>query len=581
MKRAFCLALLPMLVLFLALLLPPTAECVSAQYDDRYQDKETGLYFYIAGEQTGLMTEDETVLLEPCLSGSHFRFSEGLALVQEAASGNWGYIDTSGRWIVAPTLESDLNSDFHDGLATAGKDGLIGILNADGSWAAEPKFTKVTHFSEGLCAASTGEKWGYVDATGRFVIEAEYDKAGLFSEGLAPVSKKGSWSYIDVSGETVISKKYIEAEEFEFGMASVEDDKGWFLIDRQGNEVLRVPGATRYEVRDERTIVAQQADSFQDYWYVYYTLTENGYEEVPMVDSTFDMKDYYPHKGGNVARLDEPATLNRRASTEWRLPRVDGATALFPVYAALVEATYPASTRYEEVADNPDALITCSKTSEAYYRLIDGDADIIFVAGPSESQQAYAQAHGVELELTPIAKEAFVFIVNQNNPLSGLSTEQIRDVYSGRTTQWSELGVDDLGDIIAYQRPQNSGSQTALERMMEGDALMEAPQERIASFMEDIVDVVEYRNYPNAIGYSFRFYVTGLIKARVKLLAVDDIQPTVENIASGAYPLITQVYAVTRRGDENPNTAAFLEWVQSDQGMELIQKSGYVPENPS
>ena len=90
---------------------------------------------------------------------------------------------------------------------------------------------------------------------------------------------------------------------------------------------------------------------------------------------------------------------------------------------------------------------------------------------------------------------------------------------------------------------------------------------------------VEYQNSANAIGYSFRFYVTGLMQADVKLLAIDGVEPTVENITSGAYPLITQVYAVTRKGEENPNVAAFLAWVQSDQGMELIEKSGYVPEH--
>ncbi len=96
--------------------------------------------------------------------------------------------------------------------------------------------------------------------------------------------------------------------------------------------------------------------------------------------------------------------------------------------------------------------------------------------------------------------------------------------------------------------------------------------------MDEMVIRVEYKNAENAIGYSFRFYVTDLMHSDVTLLAVDGVPPTVENIRSGEYPIITQLYAVTRRGEENPNVSIFLDWMTSDQGMELVEKAGYVSE---
>ena len=70
----------------------------------------------------------------------------------------------------------------------------------------------------------------------------------------------------------------------------------------------------------------------------------------------------------------------------------------------------------------------------------------------------------------------------------------------------------------------------------------------------------------------------GFRSYRYNPLSVDGVAPTVENIRSGEYPLITQLYAVTRKGEENPNVALFLDWVTSDAGMELIEKTGYVAE---
>ena len=86
-----------------------------------------------------------------------------------------------------------------------------------------------------------------------------------------------------------------------------------------------------------------------------------------------------------------------------------------------------------------------------------------------------AKEKGVELQVVPVVKEAFVFLVNKQNPVDVLTVKQIRDIYQGIATNWNELGGTDK-EIIAYQRPENSGSQTIMEKqVMENLKMAAAP----------------------------------------------------------------------------------------------------------
>ena len=288
----------------------------------------------------------------------------------------------------------------------------------------------------------------------------------------------------------------------------------------------------------------------------------------------FDYRTYLPFREDSLAeKLGEPAALRFSESDD--LPRMDGATALYPVYAAFCQAVYPPSAAEENLND----VIACSTTTSAYRNIVDGCCDIIFVAGPSEEQETYAAEKGVDLVYTPIGREAFVFFVNPDNPVDGLTLDEIRGIYSGEIRNWEQLGVDGLGEILAYQRDEGSGSQTALKRfVMRDTTLMAAKKEEVIDGMGGIVEQVSaYQNHKNAIGYSFRFYCTALMKDfDVKLLEINGIAPTVENIENGTYPLASSFYAVTR-SDADENTLALLDWICGEQGQALIEKTGYTP----
>lgn len=301
------------------------------------------------------------------------------------------------------------------------------------------------------------------------------------------------------------------------------------------------------------------------------TAVYNQYVESIRVRDRMEIAHYRPfQKDSLVKTLEEPAALKLTEN----LPRMDGATALYPVYAAFAQAVYPDYTQDMPVK----AYVQCSTTSSAYDNIVHGDTDIIFVASPSAEQEAYAKEKGVELVYTPIGREAFVFFVNPKNPLDSLTLSQIRGIYSGQITRWDELNVKGLGNIQAFQRSEGSGSQTALLRLMGETPLMDAPTEKRMGGMLDVVEAAaDYKNFKNAIGYSFRFYCTEMVKdIEVKLLAVEGVSPTVENIENGTYPIASYFYAVTR-ADADENTLALLDWICGPQGQALIEKTGYIP----
>jgi len=250
------------------------------------------------------------------------------------------------------------------------------------------------------------------------------------------------------------------------------------------------------------------------------------------------------------------------------LPVIDGATALYPVYASLAQEFH---------LENEHVL--CSTTVRAYDNLLNGKVDIIFCAAPSDSQIKQFYENNVNIKLVPIGKEAFVFFVNKNNVIDNLTIKNIQDIYSGKIKNWKKLNGANQ-KIRAFQRPENSGSQTMLEKIMGDVSIMKPRRENVSTGMGDIINqVAVYRNFSNAIGYSFLFYSTEMVKNdQIKLLSIEGIYPSRETIQSGSYPFSDNFYAIYVDTDnKNKNIDSFIEWILSEQGQTLISKTGYTP----
>lgn len=297
----------------------------------------------------------------------------------------------------------------------------------------------------------------------------------------------------------------------------------------------------------------------------------NMYNESITIDTSpnINLDEYLPFDGNSkIAELDHEASLK----LDGELPRIDGAAALFPVYSAFVNETYP------DTVELYDGTFEYNNTVYGYEVLADKMTDIFIGVYPSKEQIDYARSQGTEFVFTPIGKEAFVFFVSADNPIESLTTEQIQGIYSGEITNWSEVGGNNE-KIVAFQRNEGSGSQSMLERFMDGKEIMEAPTEQVNDLMAGIISEVasDYKNKSNSIGFSFRFYVEGIIKnPDIKMISIDGIAPTAENVRSEKYPIITPIYAVTYEGQQNENVDKLLQWILSEEGQEIVEKTGYV-----
>lgn len=280
-----------------------------------------------------------------------------------------------------------------------------------------------------------------------------------------------------------------------------------------------------------------------------------------------DVSLYLPHEeDSDLARVESSLKLTDN------LPVLDGAAALVPVYASIIDCVYPkGSVTYEGGVfsdDNfygenfaADSKMQYKNTVRGYQAIVDGTTDILFCAAPSAEQKQYAEEKGVELVYVPVGLEGFVFFVNKNNPVDNLTTDQIRDIYGGTYTNWSQVGGPNR-IINPVTRLEGSGSQSAMNAFM-GDREI-APKSPLAIT-------------GGSIGFSFRYYMDGIVGNNdVKMLSLNGVEPSAENIQNGTYPIIAKFYAIYRADNENENIPVLIDWLLSDEGQKLIEESGYV-----
>ena len=280
-----------------------------------------------------------------------------------------------------------------------------------------------------------------------------------------------------------------------------------------------------------------------------------------------DVSLYLPHnEESDLARIETSLKLQDN------LPVLDGAAALVPVYASIIHNVYPKGcVTYDggEFSDDnfygenfaKDSKMQYKNTVRGYKAIVDGDTDILFCAAPSAEQKAYAEEKGVELVYVPVGLEGFVFFVNEKNPIENLTTSQVRDIYGGKYTNWSQVGGSNR-IINPVTRLEGSGSQSAMNAFM-GDTKI-APKSPLAII-------------GGSIGFSFRYYMDGIVGNKgVKMLSLNGVYPSAKNIQNGTYPVIAKFYAIYRADNENENIPVLIDWLLSDEGQTLIEKTGYV-----
>ncbi len=263
--------------------------------------------------------------------------------------------------------------------------------------------------------------------------------------------------------------------------------------------------------------------------------------------------------------------------TPEEFPGVDGSTACVPLIAQIIADT--TGTPLTEA----QSAVNVSTTAYAWENMGVYDSEavqlLIVYEAPDYVKEEISEA-GTQLDQKAIGRDALVFIVNEDNPVQSLTLDQLRDIYAGRTTNWKELGGDDA-PIVAFQRGEDSGSQTLFRNLLIGDGdLMAAPTELAPASMGGLVDsIASYNNSANAIGFSVYYYIDQMYsQPGLRLLSVEDVTPSYDTIASQEYPLCNDFYAVVRSSDTagTPQRQVY-DWLSTEEGVQCVRTAGYVP----
>ena len=267
----------------------------------------------------------------------------------------------------------------------------------------------------------------------------------------------------------------------------------------------------------------------------------------------------------------EPANLF--TFTRENFPRMDGSTSMVPLGEAV------ASVLLGESRDAVSDLVQFNRTTQSFRNLMNGACDILIVGEPNAAVYDEMDEQGFKADIETIATDALVFVVNADNPVDNLTTEQVRKIYSGEITNWSEVGGNDA-PIEAFQRNENAGSQALMIKLvMQDTPLMDAPEDYIVTSMGGLMEAVKsYDNSANALGYSVYYYANDMQMAQgLKILSIDGVAPSAETIRSGEYPHRNAYYCVVPAdaAADAPNRILY-EWLMTEEGQRLVAAEGYV-----
>lgn len=244
----------------------------------------------------------------------------------------------------------------------------------------------------------------------------------------------------------------------------------------------------------------------------------------------------------------------------------DGTWGVTPVWTTLSQGE----------KDAIQKILLNRNTHGSFVSLIDGDNDIIITArGISRDEQTYAAEKDVSLLSYPVAKDAFVFLVNPKNPVRNLTIEQIQKIYTGEIRNWKEVGGNDA-TINPYIRNANSGSQEKMETIvMNGLKMIDWP-EMVGYVM--LSPYYQLEQDENGIAYTpFYYYDTIVNDDRTQVIGVNGVTPGKKAIENNSYPYVTEVMASVRADVDRSSTAYQLFYqLAAGQHNAIVKESGYI-----
>ena len=247
--------------------------------------------------------------------------------------------------------------------------------------------------------------------------------------------------------------------------------------------------------------------------------------------------------------------------------KIDGSSSMIPLHKSL-----------NDLLCNNETYVHHNRTVNAFDKFINGRNDILLSVDFSQELLDLAANSGVKLAKREITREAFVFLINKNNPVRSLTIDEIKGIYSGKITNWKEVGGDDA-PIKAFQRNNESGSQIRMNMLMGDTPLAEVDVKYFDSMGGVIEEMAKFDTGKYSIAYNmYTFTEKQFNHEDVQLLAVNGINPTDETIFDDSYPIV--IYNYLWYDENNHEAAEFAEFLyvflMSEAGQKLISESGYI-----
>lgn len=244
--------------------------------------------------------------------------------------------------------------------------------------------------------------------------------------------------------------------------------------------------------------------------------------------------------------------------------RVDGSTTVGPIGDGFVEVFR---------VSHPDVTITVSKTGsgDGIAALIDGRADIAMASREAKATEfEKAIANGVLMTTHLVALDGVAVALHPSNPVTGLTIEQIRQIYTGEVTNWNQLGGPDL-PIVAFTRDTSSGTYETFELKVMNKQPMAGTVQAVASSPEMFNQI---QSTQGAIGY----VGVGFVQPGIKAIEVNGIPVNTRTIRSGRYPIARPLFFYTNAFPQMGTPAYdFVTFQFSEKGQEIVLAKGYVP----
>lgn len=213
--------------------------------------------------------------------------------------------------------------------------------------------------------------------------------------------------------------------------------------------------------------------------------------------------------------------------------------------------------------------------------LINGTTDIANASRKIKPEEmADAQQNGIEPYEIEIARDAIGVIVHPENPVQQLTLQQVSDIYSGKITNWKEIGGEDR-PVVLLSRESNSGThvyflEEVVRQGRKGDKTLFSQDTLLLPSSEGII--AEVRQNPNAIGYDGLGYITADVKTLAIAPQVDGeyVKPSVETVNNGKYPIARPLF-MYMPGEPQGDVKTYLDWILGQDGQQIVGELGFVP----